>query len=364
MDMINFGKNKNSFYSKRVKFWRKKKVLITGHSGFKGTWLTLMLSYIGVNNIYGIALKKNSNSFFKKREFNGMIKTFYCDINDYKKLASIIKKLKPEITFNFAAQSLVSEGYISPLKTFNTNILGSINVLHAIKNTSPLSTIIMATTDKVYKTKYKKYFTEKDELGGHDPYSASKASLEILINQYIHRERGRRENRRLGIASCRTGNVIGGGDFSKNRIIPDIFRAIKNKKKLKVRFKTAVRPWQHVFDPLLQYILLAEKIHQDKRNSGNYNFGPGGKNQVTVAKIINIAQKRFKNLKIKFIKNQIKETKYLMLNTKKISKTLNIKNILSLNKSLKLTFDWYENFIEGKDMVEFSKKQIQKFLTF
>jgi CDP-glucose 4,6-dehydratase len=354
------GKFGNSFYKK--KFWKNKRVLITGHTGFKGVWLSLMLAHIGVKKIYGISLRQNSNSFFNRSKFNKIIKTFHCDINDYKKLRLIICKIKPDFTFNFAAQSIVSEGYKYPLKTYKTNILGSINVLYAVKSISPFSTIIMATTDKVYKIKYKKnYFTEEDKLGGYDPYSASKASLEILLDRYVQLER---KKLRLGIATCRTGNVIGGGDFSKDRIIPDIFRSLKNKKKLKIRFRDAVRPWQHVFEPLNQYISLAEKIYNNKKKSGSYNFGPQKKDQVSVGNMINTIKKRFSILKIHYVKNKMKETKYLMLNTNKIYKTLNIKNNLSLSKSLELTFDWYEQYLKKRDIFKFSKKQIQDYFNF
>ena len=341
-------------------FWKKKKVLITGHTGFKGAWLSLILFHAGVKNLHGISLNKNNNIFLKDQRFNKIIKSFYCDINNYKKLRSIILKIKPDITFHFAAQSLVSEGYKFPLKTYKTNILGSINVLHNVQQISPTSVILMTTTDKVYKIKKKKtFFVETDELGGHDPYSASKASLEILINRYINEEN--LKNKKLGIASCRAGNVIGGGDFSKNRILPDIYRSLKNKKKLKIRFKKAVRPWQHVFEPLGQYIFLAEQIFKNKKFSGSYNFGPQKENQTTVEKIVELVKKRFKELKISFVNNFIRETKFLMLDTKKITNTLKISNKLSLKSSLKLTLDWYEALLKKEDIFIFSKNQITKY---
>lgn len=222
----------------------------------------------------------------------------------------------------------------------------------------------MTTTDKVYNINLKKkIFKEDDDLGGNDPYSASKAALEILIQKYIYKENLIKKNKRLGIVCCRAGNVIGGGDFSLNRLVPDIVRANFRKKTLKIRFKNAVRPWQHVFDPLYEYILIAQLVSKNKIFSGCYNFGPLYKNHVKVSNILSEAKKRYKKLKINYVVNNIKETKLLRLNTKKIDKILNRKNRkINIKYALNITFNWYDHLKKKpREIIKFSFKQIDEY---
>ena len=213
------------------KFWNKKKVFITGHTGFKGTWLCIILRYLN-STIYGYSLKPEKNSLFNKSKINKEIfSNKYSDVNNIEKLRKIIKQSKAEIVFHLAAQPLVLESYKTPLKTFNTNIIGTLNILECIREVKSVKSVVIITTDKVYKINKKNInYKELDQLGGSDPYSASKVAAEVVVESYIKSffKNTLLQNR---ISTARSGNVIGGGDNSKNRLVPDIIRAINNKKK-------------------------------------------------------------------------------------------------------------------------------------
>ena len=304
-------------------FWKGKKVFITGHTGFKGSWLIVLLNLLGAK-IYGYSLKPKKNSLFN--QINGskiVIKNFYQDINNLKVLKSKINLVKPNIIFHLAAQPLVIQSFKKPLNTFNTNIIGTANLLEISKNIESLKSIVIITTDKVYKIKNNKnFFTEQDELGGNDPYSASKVGTEIIANSYIQSFffKTKLKNR---ISTARSGNVIGGGDYSKNRLVPDIIESYNKKKDLVVRNPKNIRPWQHVIEPLIGYILLAQKqIYKKINNNACWNFGPNRNNFLKVEDVVN----KFKKLidfKVKNSnKNKFRETKILKLDNNKSLKEL------------------------------------------
>ena len=255
-------------------FWESKRVLITGHTGFKGSWLSILLLAKGAN-IYGISLPPEANpSLFnlidlhnnKHEQFKGEFNSFLGDINKYKLLKEYLNLCKPEIIFHLAAQPLVQESYLNPLKTWETNVMGSLNLLESVKSFDHHCSIVMVTTDKVYKNNNWVYgYRECDELGGNDPYSASKAAMEIAVSSWRKSFCGNAVHQKpnIAIASARAGNVIGGGDWAKNRIIPDAVRGLSKKQSIIIRNPLSTRPWQHVLEPLEGYLKLAKTMHEN-----------------------------------------------------------------------------------------------------
>ena len=275
------------------KFWSKKKVFITGHTGFKGTWLCIILKYLN-SNIHGYSLRPEKHSLFNDTKLKSKLSSnTYGNINNIIKLKARIKSLKPEIIIHMAAQPLVIESYKKPLETFNTNIIGTLNLLEAIRNVNSVKSVVIITTDKVYKINKKDIpFKELDPLGGFDPYSSSKVGAELIVNCYIKSffENSKLNNR---ISTARAGNVIGGGDYSKYRLLPDIISAINNKNKIKIRNPQNIRPWQHVLDPLMGYLILAKKQYIDKIDNKDHawNFGPNNSNFKKVIDVVEYYKK-------------------------------------------------------------------------
>ena len=274
-------------------FWCNKKVLVTGHTGFKGTWVSLILKHMGAK-VYGISLEAEPGSLAKIIDIRQHIeKEYIVDIKDHHGVSEIIKEVCPDIILHLAAQSLVLEGYRKPRHTWESNLLGTLNVCSAAYENLKEATIIVVTTDKVYKNKESMVgYKEEDEIGGKDPYSASKAAVEMLVesmrNTYKHRSA-------IKLVTVRAGNVIGGGDWSKDRIVPDIIRANINDTELTVRNPNAIRPWQHVLDPLNGYLRVCEKIHESNNRVNNcYNFGPTNDSHKTVKEIIEEASNYWK----------------------------------------------------------------------
>ncbi len=352
-----------------AKFFKNKKVLITGHTGFKGSWLSKILLNWGAN-ISGIALKPDTvPNLFDVLKVKKNINNYFCDIRNFKKIKEIIKKEKPEIVFHLAAQPLVRNSYENPLYTFETNIIGTANILQSIKEVGGVKSAVIITTDKVYENKEGMgFYKENDKLGGLDPYSSSKAGAELVVNSYIQsffNLEGYGKKHKTLIASARSGNVIGGGDWQKDRIIPDIARAVfETKEKLIIRNPESIRPWQYVLECLEGYLLLAKNLYQGKKDfSGAWNFGPDKKeNCLTVKEIV---EKSFKILKKgSFVtkKDLVKyETKILRLDVFKAKKELKWKPRVKINETLENTFNWYDNFYAKNDCIELTNKQIKLF---
>ena len=257
-------------------FWFNKKVLITGHTGFKGSWLTLWLNHLGAN-IMGYSLPLTNNEYlFKKLKLQNLSKitNIFDDINNFSNLKKNIEKFKPDIIFHLAAQPIVIDSYKKPLNTFNTNIIGTANLLQSCLRIRNLKSIVIVTSDKCYENNDVQFnFKENDKLGGDDPYSASKAACEIITNSY-----SKSFLSDVGIATARSGNVIGGGDRGKQRLVTDIINSLKENKILKLRNPGSTRPWQHVFETLNGYIVLSEKLYKNKNKyKGAWNFGPNNK---------------------------------------------------------------------------------------
>lgn len=344
-------------------FFKGKKVVITGHTGFKGSWLSLTLLNFGAK-IYGYSLKnkEHPNNFYTLNLKN-KIQSNYGDIRSKIKFKKFLDKSKPDMLFHLAAQSLVKDSYLNPEETFSTNMIGTLNVLEYARSSKTLRSVVIITSDKCYKNKeLKSGYLETDELGGHDPYSASKAAAENIF--YAYEKSFFKNIKNIGIASARAGNVIGGGDWSGNRIIPDCVRSIINKKKLEIRSPLSTRPWQHVLEPLSGYIKLSIGLYnQPKKYSGSWNFGPSLIKSYNVKNVIDIFLKKIEiQKKIIVKKNKLfKETVSLQLNCNKAKNLLNWRNVWNTPESIKETSNWYKIYIENGNILEFTKSQINKY---
>ena len=328
------------------KFWKNKKVLITGHTGFKGSWLCIFLKFLGAK-VVGYSLKPitKPSLFYQAKISEKIEKSYFLDIRDKKRLFEIIKKNKPQIVFHLAAQPIVRKSFTHPDYTFDVNFNGTLNILECIKKFKFIKSSIIITTDKVYDIKKNKIFKENDLLGGKDPYSVSKVCCELLYKSYydcFFNIKGFYKN----VATVRAGNVIGGGDYSEDRIIPDIYRSLKEKKTLVLRNPNSVRPWQHVLEPLSGYIILAENLFNSKykKISQNWNFGP---NISSCKSVKYVATKFSKPLGIKiFIKKADKskkkkfETDFLRLSNNKAKKILNWHPKWHLDKAIAKIIEW------------------------
>ena len=328
--------------SQLKKFWNNKKVFVTGHTGFKGSWLCIVLSYLN-SKVHGYSLKPEKNSLFNKSKIiKKLASSTYSDINDFVKLKKKIKQSRPEIIFHLAAQPLVIESYKKPLKTFTTNIIGTLNLLECIKEVKSVKSVVIITTDKVYKiNKKNNEYKELDRLGGFDPYSASKACTEVVVNGYI-KSFFKNTALKNKISTARAGNVIGGGDFSKNRLVPDIIRAINNKKKLTIRNPNHIRSWQHVLDPLMGYLILAKKQYKNEINNNghSWNFGPNKNSYKKVIGVVNYLKKK-EQFNYNLVKtNKFKETDILKLNSLKAKKKLQWVSKWSFYEALNKTIEW------------------------
>jgi len=330
-------------------FWLGKKVLVTGHTGFKGSWLSLWLQKLGAE-VIGVSLKANTspNLFELVNLQNGLV-SHICDVRDKPKLFQIIRNTNPEIVFHLSAQPLVRASYKDPLDTFSTNLMGTANVLDALRGLDSVKVAVMITTDKVYLNNESNYpYRETDILGGHDPYSSSKAASEIIIASYRDSFLA---NQGVSIASARAGNVIGGGDWSEDRLIPDAIRAWTNNSILNIRNPNSVRPWQHVLEPLEGYLILAQKLWHNPKFSGAFNFGPDNSSTETVNVVIQKAIIAFGSGEVSYDSEigEPHESTLLSLDTSKTVKILGVSQKWSLSETVKRTMLWYKNQNQGFD---------------
>ncbi|MFL2890000.1 MAG: CDP-glucose 4,6-dehydratase [Pelagibacteraceae bacterium] len=347
------------------RFWKNKKVFVTGHTGFKGSWLCIMLNLLGAQ-VTGYSLKpKTKPNLFTLGKIGKIIKkSIIADVRDYNRLYQSIKKSKASIVIHMAAQPLVRHSFANPKETFDTNFIGSLNILESIRRIKNVKSAIIITTDKVYDVYGKeKIYKETDILGGLDPYSSSKVCVEHLCFSYIKCFFSNKLNQK--IATVRAGNVIGGGDFSEDRLIPDIYRFAKKKKKIVIRNPLAVRPWQHVLEPLSGYLMLTEKLHTKKLKllKPNWNFGPNISCCKSVKYIANYFSiplgLKVKNEKLK--KNTFKpETSILRLSNHKAKNFLKWKPRWSLNESLDKIIEW-NRLIKKFSPLDVCKRQIISF---
>lgn len=330
-------------------FWRGKRVVLTGHTGFKGGWLALWLQQLGAN-VTGIALAPNTspNLFELAAVQNGMTSHF-SDIRDAVKLSQIIHHAMPEIVFHLAAQPLVRASYLDPLATYATNVMGSANLLDALRSLKAIKVAVMVTTDKVYRNNEWLYpYRETDVLGGHDPYSASKAASEIIIASYRD---AYLQAQGVAVATARAGNVIGGGDWSADRLIPDAVRAWQTATPLEIRRPQATRPWQHVLEPLAGYLALAQKLWHQPELAGAYNFGPCTHEASTVRDVIEQARSAYGSGEVIFGDGSSgpHEAGWLALETAKTRQTLGFSPKWHLAETVARTMAWYRAQHQGAD---------------
>lgn len=342
--------------------YKDKKVFLTGHTGFKGSWLALWLTKLGAE-VCGYSLEPNTTpSMFTELDIQNKIKkSIIGDILDYDKLAKEIHDFQPEIIFHLAAQPLVRLSYSEPILTYKTNVIGSLNVLEAARNCSSVKAFVNVTTDKCYENKeINRGYREDEPMGGYDMYSSSKGCVEIMSSSF------RRSFLQNGyaMATARAGNVIGGGDWALDRLIPDCVRFINTGEKIEIRNPVAVRPWQHVLEPLSGYLLLGEKLLEHGLHfADGFNFGPY---EDSVLKVAEVAQKVVENYGkgevVVHKRDNLHEANLLMLNIEKAEKVLGWTPTYTANQAIRETVDWYKHFYaEDTDMYNFTLNQINKY---
>ena len=334
-------------------FWKNKKVFVTGHTGFKGSWLVLILKHLGAK-VTGYALNPISKpNFFDDLKLSKFLeRDLRKNINNFLELKKAIQKAKPTIVFHMAAQSSVLVSYKSPDDTVETNIIGTYNILKAIKSCKSVKSGIIVTTDKVYLNEDKKInFKENSVLGGYDYYSSTKACSDILTDSF---RKSFLNSNKCRLATVRSGNCIGGGDWTDDRIVKDCVESFVHRKKLVIRSPNSTRPWQHVIEPLHGYLKLAEKLalKNGKKFNGSWNFGPNKKINLSVLNLAKLGKKIF-NSKSKIIidrklTKEKHEAQYLSINSNKAKTLLKWKLSMNAKQSLKLTFDWFKFFYKNK----------------
>lgn len=349
-------------------FWRKKKVLVTGHTGFKGSWLCLWLVRLGAH-VTGVALPPPTKpSLFKVAGVDTLLdKSVMLDIRDRARLIRVVRQVRPQVIIHMAAQPLVRTSYLDPIGTYETNVIGTANILASVRAASTVRVLLNVTTDKCYENiERTKGYVESDPLGGYDPYSSSKACSELVTAAYRRSYFNPAEYSRHGvaIATARAGNVIGGGDWAQDRLIPDCIRSFMKDKDIVLRHPSAVRPWQHVLDPLYGYLMLCERLFNDGMNfSSAWNFGSQSRDVLTVRQVADMACALWggrSRVKIATGKHP-HEARLLMLNIAKVRKVLGWTPRLSARTALQLTVDWYKQWGRGQDMHRISMQQICDF---
>lgn len=334
-------------------FFKGKVVLVTGHTGFKGSWLSIWLNEMGAK-VIGYSLEPPySNSLFELTKLKDKIVDIRADVRGLKKLRSIFEKYKPEIVFHLAAQAIVRLSYDLPIETFETNIMGTINILECIRE-YPVKSAVVITSDKCYKNiEQEKGYVESDALSDQDPYSCSKGCAEMVTQSY-------RNSFDIKVATTRAGNVIGGGDWAVDRLIPDIIRALKSNKSIIIRNPDSVRPWQFILEPLSGYLLLAQKQYNGEDLSEGWNFGPESVSIVPVKKIAEMIIKDWGHGDMVTQKDANKhEAGLLYLDINKAKKRLGWKPKFDINKTIQCIVEWYKNY-EKEDTYYLCVKQIKE----
>ena len=351
-------------------FWSGKTIFITGHTGFKGSWLSLWLNQMGAK-VYGYSLDPPTDpALFDVAKVGSLINgDIRGDIAELNTLKTSLKGAKPDIIFHFAAQSLVRFSYANPLMTFATNIMGTANLLEAAREIDNVGAIIVATTDKVYQNDEDVLeFNEKAPLGGHDPYSASKAAAEIITASYRSSLYNRKDYQPLKVATARAGNVIGGGDWAVDRLIPDCLRSFTSGEPVRLRYPEAIRPWQHVLEPLSGYLTLAENLFLENGASFSkaWNFGPKGSNAATVKYVADSMAKHWGNGATVASENNgsaSHEATILRLDSSLAYKELGWLPRWSLKQTLEKTVEWHQQWLYGTSMSSVCRDQIEVYMS-
>ena len=344
-------------------FWSKKKIFISGHTGFKGSWLSLWLDSLGAQ-ITGYGLDPSTDpNLFRALEIEESISDHRDDICDLSALQYVIRSAEPEIIVHMAAQSLVRESYKNPVETYATNVMGTVKLLQAARSCESVRVILVVTSDKCYENReIEKGYSESDPMGGHDPYSSSKGCAELVTSAF--RRSFFRNDFEVAVASVRSGNVIGGGDWAIDRIIPDAMRAFSGKQTLQVRNPDSVRPWQHVLEPLSGYMVLCEKMwDQPSEFSEEWNFGPDDESVCTVEEVTNRVSKFWGDHASweKYNGNHPHEATLLKLDISKAKNRLGWVPKWDLDTALEKTVSWYKGYYSGENMYDVSLRQIKEY---
>lgn len=344
--------------------FKNKRVLVTGDTGFKGSWLSLWLKEIGAD-VVGYALPpERKNDHFNIIGLDKIIHHINGDIRDEASVNKVFDEFQPEVLFHLAAQPIVRYSYEEPKLTFDTNVGGSVNILEGVRRTKPLKALVYVTSDKCYRNKEWIWgYRENDELGGHDPYSASKAAAEIVFSSYLNSFF--KEKEEFGAASVRAGNVIGGGDWAKDRIVPDSIKALMNNKEVVLRNPMATRPWQHVLEPLSGYMLLAARLLVEPvKYSGAWNFGPGEEATRTVEYLAESIIKYWGDgeIKCEININAPHEAGLLKLNCDKANNLLRWSGKWCFDKTVEETVRWYKSFMNDDKILKISREQINLYM--
>ena len=344
-------------------FWNGKRVLLTGHSGFKGAWLAFWLSRLGAK-VTGVSLPPAAEpNLFSLLRLEELVDSRWVDVRDLPEVGAVLREAAPEVVFHLAAQSLVRPGYRDPETTFTTNFNGTLSILENARHASTVKSVVIVTTDKVYRNNESgRPFREDHALGGRDPYSASKAAAEMLISCYrnaFYQPSG------IGLAAARAGNVIGGGDWSEDRILPDAVRAWGTGATLEVRNPESTRPWQHVLEPLYGYLTLAERLFNDPAISGDFNFGPNLGDMASVRNVVNIAREVFGRSEIAWgvKRDALHEAGVLALDNSKTKEALGVAPVWNLRTAVERTMRWYRHQLEGDDTRSLCERDIEAFLS-
>lgn len=345
-----------------MKCFKNKTILITGHTGFQAFWLANTLRILKVKNLIGIGLPP---TYYQKKLFEKLLSHNIYDysslsnICNKKKFISLLEDTQPDYIFHLASQPLVEEGYQNPINTFNSNINGSLNLLEWLRHQKRKIKVIFVTSDKCYRPS-NKHYTEIDCLGGLDPYSSSKSIQEILVESY--NQSFYLKDNYIKIATARSGNIYGGGDFTPGRLIPDIINSFHLKKKLILRNPNYTRPWQFISDSISGYLSIGQYLSQKNVIYHSFNFGPNNRSKITVKKILNLLENiSNKKINIELSKNKFSESKNLNLISKRANLILKWKNKHSLLEGLKETYNWYDNYFNNyEDIISFSQNKIRE----
>ena len=349
-----------------LSFFKGKRVLITGHTGFKGSWLSYILVKAGAN-VIGVSLKPQSSpNLFEMLDIEDDMKSYIADITDLDGLMEIFKKEEPEIVLHLAAQPLVRESYQNPVWTYCTNVMGTVNVLECVRLNKSVKSFLNVTTDKVYKNKEWEWgYRENEELCGYDPYSNSKSCSELVTYSYLN---SFFKDSDTAISTARAGNVIGGGDFATDRIVPDCFRACAQKEDIVVRNPHSIRPYQHVLEPLMAYLTIVEKQWEDKAKAGNYNIGPDERDCISTGKLVTLFCESWEKYSGQKAVWECKsdggphEANFLKLDCSKYKLHFQWTPVWHIEKAIEKSVEWYQSYASGNNIKEIMDKQLQEYL--
>jgi CDP-glucose 4,6-dehydratase len=348
-------------------FWKDKKVFITGHTGFKGSWLSMWLMSLGAD-VKGFALTPYTEiSLYNESNLSQQMCSEFGDIRDYESLLSSIKVFQPDIVFHLAAQALVRHSYYNPRDTYSTNVIGTLNVFEAIRSVDCVKAIINVTSDKCYENKEWVWgYRETDAMGGYDPYSSSKGCAELLTTSYRQSYFHPNEYEKHGcaLASARAGNVIGGGDWSHDRLVPDILKAFQNSQPVLIRNPNAIRPWQHVLEPLSGYLMLAEKLYANEEDyAEGWNFGPFSKNEVRVGDIVKMLSNAWgENANWQLdLSEQPHEAHFLKLDCSKAISQLGWYPKWDIYTAIPKIVNWHKAWLNKQNMFDYCLSEIHHY---